>query len=324
MTHPPLNQSKTGCTIEWNVLSLDEWQTRFNQTPYSNILQSYQYAQAMAVTDRQKARWGLVKINGVEAGLVQILEAGILWNLFHAVILDRGPLWFRGFGGAAHIKLFFDAFNQVFPKRFGRKRRIIPEIESGATAQALIKQTGLMPKAEEKAYQTLWWNLEVEPLLRPNWSGSLKKAEKMINSGEIIIEWDDKGIFYSDLRCKYALDKQLRGYGGPSPKFLDNIARFSTKDNPMIIGKVSKGSKLIAMMMFLKHGQSATYQVGWSSDTGRKCCAHHLLLWQGRSVLQGYGVKQLDLGGINDENDGIKKFKEGTGAKPCALLGFYT
>ncbi len=318
------NQPNTGCSIEWNILSLKEWQERFDKIAQSNILQSYHYAQAMALTARQKARWGLIKINGVEAGLVQLLEAGVLWNLFHGVILDRGPLWFDGFGGAAHIKLFFDVFNQQFPPRFGRKRRIIPEIEGGATAHALIKQTGLLKKTEEGSYHTLWWDLEAEPTLRPNWRGSLQKAEKNLSLGEIRTEWDDQGKFYPDLRREYAQDKAIRGYGGASPKFLDNLARFSTKQNPMVIGKLSKGDVLIAMMMFLKHGQTATYQVGWSSDKGRHYCAHHLLLWQARTVLQAYGVKQLDLGGINDENNGLKKFKEGTGATPCALLGFYT
>lgn len=323
----PQENSKTlnqGCTIEWNILSLDEWQARFNKIPRSTILQSYHYAQANALSARQKARWGLIKINGVEAGLVQILEAGMLWNLFHAVILDRGPLWFEGFGGAVHIKLFFDVFHQTFPPRFGRKRRIIPEIEGGATADVLIKQTGLVKKTGERPYQTLWWDLEEEPILRPNWRASLKKAQEKTNSGEISIEWDDKGQFYPDLRLQYATDKAMRGYNGVSPQFLDGLAQFSTKQDPMIIGRVTKGDEFIAAVLFLKHGQSATYQVGWSSEEGRKCCAHHLLLWQGRTMLQSYGIKQLDLGGINDDNKGLKKFKEGTGARPSTLLGFYT
>lgn len=319
-----MNKLNAGCTITWNVLSLPEWQDRFSMVPRSNILQSYHYAQAMALTERQKARWGLIKISGKEAGLVQILEAGILRNLFHGVILDRGPLWFDGYGGAAHIKLFFDEFNRQFPNRFGRKRRIIPEIEGGATAQALLKQTGLIRKEEEPAYQTLWWNLEKEPDIRPNWRGSLKKAQAKLENGEIWVEWDDSGKFYPALRVEYAKDKAMRGYSGASPQCLDALAQFSTKQNPMIIGKASVNGQDIGAVMFLKHGQSATYQVGWASDIGRQYCTHHLLLWQGRTMLQQYGVKQLDLGGINDDNEGLKKFKEGTGAQPYTLLGFYT
>ena len=92
----------------------------------------------------------------------------------------------------------------------------------------------------------------------------------------------------------------------------------------MIIGKASRDGQDIAAVLFLVHGQCATYQVGWSSDAGRENCAHHLLLWQGRSVLKRYGVNALDLGGINDETaQGIKKFKEGTGAKISKLVGHY-
>jgi len=311
----------TTLNIEWNVLLLDDWQERFNQIPCSNILQSYQYAQAAAKVLKQRARWGLIKIGDQEAGLVQIQEAGILWNLIHAVILDRGPLWFDGFGGAAHIKMFFDEFNKQFPNRLGRKRRIMPEVEAGATAEALLKQTGLIKKEEQSPYQTLWWDLnEDAPDLRPNWRGSLKKAQK----ANLDIEWDDQGRFYPELRAHYAADKAIRGYGGASPQFLDALARFSTQANPMIIGKASMNGAMIAAIMFLKHGQSATYQVGWSSDVGRQNCAHHLLLYGGRDVLQKYGVKQLDLGGINDENEGLKKFKQGTGARLSQLIGFYT
>lgn len=308
------------CSIEWNVLLLDEWQERFNKIKQSNILQSYHYAQAMAQKDKQRARWGLIKIDGREAGLVQILEAGILWNALHAVILDRGPLWFDGFGGAAHIKLFFDELNKTFSNRFGRRRRIMPEIEYGATADALLKQTGLINNKKLEPYQTLWWDLDKEPEYRPNWRGSLKKAQ---NAG-LTIEWDDKGLFYPALRAEYIKDKALRGYGGASPQCLDGLARFATQANPMMIGKALKDGVCIAMVMFLKHGQCATYQVGWSSLEGRKNCAHHLLLFEGRTMLQQYGVKQLDLGGVNDDNEGLKKFKQGMGSKPVCLIGFYT
>lgn len=310
------------CEIKWNTLSLSEWQTRFNAIPRTNILQTYHYAQAICPIDKQKARWGLILMNGQEAGIVQILEAGILWNLFHGIILDRGPLWFDGFGGAAHIKIFFEELNRKFPNRFGRKRRFLPEIEDGGAAQGIIKQAGLEKFDSQTPYQTLWWNLadNARDNLKSNWRGSLQKAEK----AGLSIEWDDSGAFFPWLRRVYAEDKAKRGYNGASPRLLDNLAQFSTQENPMIIGKAIKDGQDIAAVMFLKHGQSATYQVGWSSEEGRNNCAHHLLLWQGRSMLQRYGVKELDLGGINEETaQGIKKFKEGTGAKISKLIGHY-
>ncbi len=313
------------CHIIWNKLSLQEWQLRFDKITRSNILQSYTYAQAICKTNKQHARWGLVVIDGQEAGLVQIIEASILWNLLHGVVLDRGPLWFDGFGGAAHIKIFFEEFNKCFPQRFGRKRRIIPEIEDGATAQAILKQAGLERVEAELGYQTLWWDFTSDDEvargdLKRKWRGKVSKAER---SG-LIIEWDDKGAFYPWLRAVYAQDKKKRGYGGASPQLLDNLAAFSTPENPMIIGKASLNKEDIAVVMFLKHGRSATYQVGWSSEEGRNNNAHHLLLWQARTMLQGYGIQELDLGGINDDTAaGIKIFKEGTGATISKLVGHY-
>ena len=317
--------SKNQMEIRWNTLTLQEWSARFNHLCCSNILQSYHYAQALAASEKQKARWGLILIGEQEAGLVQVIEASALFNLFHGVIIDRGPLWFEGFGGAAHIKLFFDEIEKQFPNRFGRKRRFIPEVQNGAAAEGILKQCGLQKNNDQKPYQTLWWDLTIDSdsandNLRSNWRGSLNKAER----AGLNIEWDDKGTFYPWLRDKYKKDKQLRGFGGVSPRFLDNLARFSTQENPMIIGKVTKDGQNIAGVMFLKHGRSATYQIGWSSEEGRKYCAHHLLLWQGRSILAERGVNELDLGGINDEAEGLKKFKEGTGASPSRLVGHYS
>lgn len=99
----------------------------FKALPQSNILQHSAYAVAMSKRPAHRVRTGLVFFNGQKAGLFQIIEVGFLFDFFHAVMLDRGPLWFDGFGGAAHIKVFFQWFNKTFPQRFGRKRRILPK-----------------------------------------------------------------------------------------------------------------------------------------------------------------------------------------------------
>ncbi|MCI5060684.1 MAG: GNAT family N-acetyltransferase [Alphaproteobacteria bacterium] len=312
--------------IIWNTLSLDEWEKRFSQIKRSTLLQSYPYARAMCAANHQKARWGLIVIDGKEAGLVQILEAGFLGNLFHGVILDRGPLWFDGFGSAAHIQGFFQAFNKEFPPRFGRKRRIIPEIADGPAARTLLLNCGLKHNPDIPAYQTLWWDITVpeetaRAQLKQKWRNSLNKALK----SNLSVQWDGEDAFYPWLREKYALDKQKRGFPGPSPKFLDNLVTFSTPENPIIIGRALINNKAIAAILMIRHGRSATYQIGWTSEEGRKNCAHHLLVWEARHILTSYGVETLDLGGVNDETaQGIKKFKHGTNAEPFILVGQYS
>ncbi len=84
------------------------------------------------------------------------------------------------------------------------------------------------------------------------------------------------------------------------------------------------GRERVAAMMFLIHGQAATYQVGWSSPQGRDLNAHNLLLWQAMNELKARGVRRLDLGGINTTRSaGLARFKLGTGGQVQVLAGTY-
>jgi lipid II:glycine glycyltransferase (peptidoglycan interpeptide bridge formation enzyme) len=77
-------------------------------------------------------------------------------------------------------------------------------------------------------------------------------------------------------------------------------------------------------MMFLIHGQAATYQVGWSNDQGRDLNAHNLLLWQAMTELSARGVRVLDLGGVNTgRSAGLARFKIGTGGQVHQLAGTF-
>lgn len=311
-------------TIDWNILTLPEWEERFAQTPYSNILQSYSYARAFCPHAGQKVRWGLIKIDGVEAGLLQLFEATFFFKAFHAVMIDRGPLWFSGYGNAMHIKRVFEELNRQFPKRFGRKRRILPEIEDGLSIQKMLTQLGL-ERLEREPYQTYWLDLqnpeeELREKLKSNWRNKLSKSEK---SG-LTVEWDVMGVHAPWMLGIYAADKSLRGYGGATPSFLKKYIPHLLEKGDFCLGRAMMGDKAVAFVLLLKHGQSATYFLGWSGELGRDHAAHHLLLWEGVKMLKQHGIKELDLGGVNDDSaEGIKHFKEGMGGRFVRYVGHY-
>ncbi len=305
-------------------MSLEDWQNRFGMLERGNLLQSYGYARAICPLNRQKARWGLIQIDGQNAGMVQILEAGILGNLFHAVILDRGPLWFEGFSSAVHIQTFFECFNKQFPKRWGRKRRIIPEVEDGPAAKALFKTLGFERQASP-GYQTVWLDLRpdedvLRAGLRPNWRNKVKKAE---NRG-LEVEWDETGKFFSGLLRNYQSDRVKKGYDGPSASVLKALARTFGESEEILIGQALLEKEVVAAIFILCHGATATYQVGWNSETGREVAAHNFLLWQALGILKEKGIKNFDLGGTNDDSaQHVKRFKEGLGGKTVTLVGHY-
>ena len=93
----------------------------------------------------------------------------------------------------------------------------------------------------------------------------------------------------------------------------------------MLIGRALSDDKAIGAILIFCHGQGATYQIGWSGKAGRDQGAHYLLLWDAISVLQNKGVKDFDLGGVNeDEAKGVKRFKSGMGGRLVSLPGIYS
>lgn len=76
----------------------------------------------------------------------------------------------------------------------------------------------------------------------------------------------------------------------------------------------------LAGMLFLRHGSTATYHIGWTSAAGRQSGAHNRLLWNGIEHLAEAGVTRLDLDGIDtDTAPGLARFKLGTGAQAVVL-----
>ena len=312
------------CKIEWDILSLQDWEDRFVNLRRSTLLQSYDYARAVCPLYHQKARWGLIVIDGVEAGLVQILEAGILGNLFHGVILDRGPLWFEGFGSKAHLSAFFATFNHQFPARPGRRRRVIPEVKESE----LLEMQGFR-RLPRPGYQTVWLDLRPDrdtllTAMKSRWRNRVNKAAR----DGLIVEWDETGKTLSWLLTNYQSDKSKKGYDGPSVKLLQAMAKTFIPQGRFLAGRAILDNRSIAAILILCHGSGATYQIGWSTDEGRKAAAHNFLLWQAVCRLKDKGINDFDLGGVNDDADngnakGIKQFKEGMGGQTVTYAGHF-
>jgi len=308
------------CKIEWNSLSLPDWEARFARLGRATLLQSYDYARAVCPLHQQKARWGLIRIDGQEAGLVQILEAGIMRNALHAVMLDRGPLWLENYGKQEHCEAFFAAFNAEFPARLGRRRRVIPEIPEGENYMARCGFTRL----PRPGYRTIWLDLtrpeeEMRAQLRAQWRNKLGKAEK----AGLQVEWDIKGEFLPLVLTNYQSDKAKKGYDGPSVRLLRQLAGAFIPKGRYLAGRAVLDNKAVAAILILCHGGAATYQIGWSTEVGRKTAAHNLLLWQAMLRLRTMGIRDFDLGGVNDEAEGLTTFKEGMGGQTSVYAGHY-
>ncbi len=312
------------CTIEWDAVSPQEWVELFDTIPRSNLLQSFPYAVAMVRMNQQRMRLGVIYLEGKMSGLCLVLEAGILKNLIHGVILDRGPLWFEGCGSLSDYRVFFEVFTKEFPRRFGRKVRFMPEMLDKPAERTVLNELGFK-KGDSHSYKSYWLDLTLdEEKLRANlkkrWRGELKKSEQEF----LEIKWSDEGEHFGWLMNEYGRDKALRKYDGASVDTMIALAKEFSRGKNMLIGTALLDGKPIASILILIHGRASTYQVGYSSGVGRDKRAHFALLWGALSVLKQKNIDALDLGGVNDEEaKGVKMFKEGLGGELYETVGLY-
>ena len=155
---------------------------------------------------------------------------------------------------------------------------------------------------------TALWNIHQSPeILRKGlhgkWRNRLVRAEESVKPSLL------GQSQLRDLIAQEAAQRQKRGY--------HNLPGAMTADwtgDRLAMGWHSHGA-LQAGMVFLIHGQTASYFLGWASDAGRAAFAHGPILWQAAVALGRRGVRVLDLGDVNtDAGASLARFKLGTGA----------
>lgn len=313
------------CTIDWNTLNVADWEERLAGIRRLPVLQALPYARAVRSSKQMSARWGLIRIDGAEAGLLQIQEVGLLGPAIHLLTLDRGPVWFDGAGSLDHWREFLETFNGAFPRRIGRRRRFMPELAETDATRKMLADAGFRRNSALPGYQTIWLDITPDPErlragLKQKWRNTLNKSERQ----GLTVEIDDGTSRLDWLTKRYAEDKKARDYPGPKPAFLLSVGRAFATDGKLIILAAMKDGTPQAGAMLLLHGGSATYQTGWAGAEGRKLGASSLLLWHAVTELKARGIRDFDLGGINDRDAaGVKAFKAGLGGTEVRLVGQY-
>ncbi|MEL6639872.1 MAG: GNAT family N-acetyltransferase [Pseudomonadota bacterium] len=149
------------------------------------------------------------------------------------------------------------------------------------------------------------------------WRNALRKAEYagLTVRVEPFSRADHKWILDAD-----AVQQNARGYRALPGALTQSFAVLNNKGT--IVVTAADGDHAVAAMIFLRHGHSATYHIGWTSAAGRSAHAHNLCLSTAMDVLADQKVDAIDLGFIDTENaPGLARFKLGSGAKARTLGG---
>jgi lipid II:glycine glycyltransferase (peptidoglycan interpeptide bridge formation enzyme) len=303
--------------VHWEGHDIQAWDAAHSAAAAS-LQQDWAYGSSLAMLGVPVLRARVVH-DGEQLAQAQFIVRR--WGGLGAMALcTRGPVWNKSLSPSVEAAAYA-ALKKSLPLNGIRFMAITPEVATGVPH-------GLSPMRRiMTGMSTVMWDLSptIEALraqLDRRWRHRLVGGE---NSEMVVHRVGTNAGQYRwllDAEMKQRTDKNLDGL---PIQFFDNYvdSRKQPAKNILTL-RADVGRDRVAAMMFLIHGEAATYQVGWTSDQGRDLHAHNLILWKGVEALKERGVRMLDLGGVNTiRSAGIARFKMSTGGKVLTLAGTY-
>ncbi|UTW55374.1 peptidoglycan bridge formation glycyltransferase FemA/FemB family protein [Kordiimonas sp. SCSIO 12610] len=308
--------------IKFSILNPAMWRDISSDTPIP-LQQYWAYGKALEAFGSHSFQIEIYNENNQKIALALALQRRFL-GLLSLTTIFRGPVWLSDVDSEEKMQAL-KALRKKFPKIKWNFLALLPEIDITNPDVSSLNAAGY--KKVMTGFSTAWVDLRpdektIRMSLKGKWRNQLKKAE---NSDIQIAVGGRKPHQYSWLLEQESEQRSSRGYQatplGLVPAYVDTVK--NSADAVVSVIASSKKTK-IAGALFLLHGNSATYHIGWAGNDARDLNAQNLVLWHGILTLRERGIRFLDLGGLNTADlAGIARFKLGTGASPVTLAGAY-
>lgn len=313
--------SPADITVEWDRFKPREWEKLLEKADRVPLEQSWAYGEALAGSSPYGARHAVFYRGKKPIAVAQIQY----WPFpmgFQIAKAVRGPVFLGDVDVdqmAAVLRLLRDEYPSSKLNFFTQ----MPELQDEEPAHAAAKKAGI--KRVVTGYSTAWLDLrpDLEALragLHPKWRNQLRKAEK----AKLKIRDGHGGAPLEWVLMRHDANRIRKKFRAPTGVFVKALAICLRDKNNVRVFSAYEGSKQIAAILLLRHGNSATYYIAATGEEGRAAYAHNLLLWHGIETLKAAGVKWIDLGGLDGGRMlGIARFKLGTGAELSTLAGSF-
>jgi hypothetical protein len=301
----------------WSFEHADAWDACHARAGGS-LQQDWAYGSSMKMLGVGVLRV-VVEQDGEPVALAQFLLR--FWGSIAALALcSRGPVWLHDLDAADKARVY-RLIKSTLPLG-GLKWLITTPEEMAGPGLGLSSMRRVMTGAA-----TVMLNLEpseeqLRAGLERSWRNKLNSSEK----GKLqVARMSPKPGAYRWLLEAEEAQRKARGLEGLPLPFFDVFLQ--ARKNPQLctLGyRADWGKNAVAGMIFLVHGSTATYQVGWGNEQGRQERAHHVLLWRAIQELKAMGIRRLDLGGVNTQRSaGLARFKMGLGGEVRQFAGTY-
>ncbi|RMF10037.1 MAG: GNAT family N-acetyltransferase [Alphaproteobacteria bacterium] len=284
------------------------------------LQQSWSYGAALA-GQGLGARRVILSVEERPVGAAQIIIRKIVGPI-RLVSVIRGPVWFDGATGEDQTRAL-KALRHDYRRRSGDFLFVTPEGGSLAETNRLFRSMGA--RSVLTGSSTVWVDLRPCPEnlmanLDGKWRNRLRKAQQQPSLRVAVRRARERDLLWiTDLEERQAAARRYRGL----PARVIH-AYWEEAPEDVMFGVARQGGNAIAAALFLRHGQSATYQIGWADIQGRRMDAQRRLMWEAILALRAQGVRTLDLGGIDTVNaPGVARFKLGLGGEVVRGPGTY-
>ncbi|MBU0587313.1 MAG: GNAT family N-acetyltransferase [Gammaproteobacteria bacterium] len=307
--------------IGWNTWDRQQWDEWMRLAETSNLLQSWSYGEAKAVVGGWKVRRGVIFGPQGPLACVQVLQKQV-GGLMTMTRINRGPLFFHDTSPELRAAALLALSRTLGGWYKGHVLSWAPELALNGRSLVMLEQCGVR-QFSTNSWETSLIDLHQDEIqLRTQLAGRWRNMLTIAQRQEVIVEClNDETSF--EVLLMHCLD-MLRGkqVNFPADLYRELRRQLILAQTPGMLLAIRAGGEIISAIWVVRHGNTATYLLGWSGTQGRRWNAHYLLLWDAMLRLKRLGVNGFDTGGIDDENtSGIAAFKLGLGGVRCSLVG---
>lgn len=323
-----LRPAKLGSTegaslrVDWDVVSISQWQQWVAQVGRSNLLQSWAYGQAKSDEAGWQVKRGVFYRGNEIFAIVQVLQKRVAGVVLVSRI-NRGPL-FLSPPEAQEARVVWTQLGRLGSLWRGRVLAVAPGLALSGSNICMMDDLGYR-QFSPRAWESVWVDLRISlTTLRQNLDGKWRNVLVFSEKADLKLEagCDDQLFYWMMARYKELM--RDKDFSGMPVELLLALRKYLPADSRLIVMRAVRDTQAVAGICLVCHGSAATYLLGWNGPEGRKLKANQYLLWQAVVYLKQAGFDWFDLGGIDeDHTPGIAAFKLGLRGERYELVGEY-